>query len=67
LQKAGTDRRSFEAHRSLTYQEAASSIDHEKEGLGHIANNEKRSLTEGGLIEVSVISKAVCQQISWLA
>jgi hypothetical protein len=41
----------FEANRGLTYQEAASSINHKKEELAHVANNEKRSLTVSALIE----------------
>jgi hypothetical protein len=42
----------FEANGSLTYQEAASSINYNKEGLCDVANKEKRSLTTSGLIEV---------------
>jgi hypothetical protein len=52
-EKTSTDRSSFEANRGLTYQEAASPINHENEGLGHIDSKEKRSLTSGGLIEPS--------------
>jgi len=49
--EASTDRSSFEAHRGLTQQEAASSTNCKKEALSYVANNGKRSLTTGGLIE----------------
>ncbi len=52
LRRLSTHRSSFEANQGLTYQEATSSINHKKEGLGDVANNEKRGLTTGGLIEV---------------
>ena len=50
LRGASTDRDSFEANQSLTHQEAANSINHKKEGLYDLANNEKRGLTTGGLV-----------------
>ena len=50
--ETSTDRRLFEANRGLTHQEAASSINYNTEGLGYVANNQKRGLTRGGIIEV---------------
>ncbi len=51
LRGASTDRSSFEANRGLTSQEAASSINHKREGLCDLANNERRGLTRDALIE----------------
>ncbi len=42
--RTSTDRSSFEANKGLTYQEAASSINHKKEALCDLANNEKKGL-----------------------
>ena len=60
--ETSTDRSSFEANRGLTHQEAASSINHKKEGLCAVVNNEKRSLTRGGLIEVLNASTVLPRQ-----
>jgi len=51
LRGASTDRSSFEANRDLTYQEAASSTNQQKDGLTHAANNEERGLITGDPIE----------------
>jgi hypothetical protein len=62
-----TDRRLFEANRGLPYQEATSSTNHKKEGLTHVANNEKRGLTSGRLIEETSregIQKKILDKIS---